>query len=139
MAKKIYGIHFAGFWVNQITRVVCLGGDAEDDYYCPAQVSPDGYLVPAEYAIASNKSVAVRMFFKYFDYVRKKVDPTNQLVLVCEPTIIEYGLQDVLANPPIKKAILECCMASYYGWTEDNLAKELADAVNGTQRYEDLF
>lgn len=139
MAKKIYGIHFAGFWVDQVTRIVRLGGETEDDYYCPAHVSDEGYLVPAEYAIASNKAVAVKMFFKYFDYVRKTVDPTSQLVLICEPTIIEYDLADVLANAPIKKAVQQCCMAEYYGWTEDNFAKELTDAVNGTPKYEDLF
>lgn len=137
MAKKVYGIHFAGFWVNQVTRVVCMEGD--EQYYCPAQVSPEGYIVPAEYAVASNKAVAMRMFFKYFDYVRKKVDPLSQLVLLCEPTILEYEASDILANPPLKKAVAESCMAEYYGWTEETLATELANAVNGTPKYEDLF
>lgn len=138
MAKKIYGIHFAGFWVDQSTRIVCMDG-GEDDYYSPAYLSDEGYLVPAEYVVASNKSVALKMFFKYFDYIRKKADPLHQLVLVCEPTILEYDLADVLANAPIKKAVSQCCMAAYYGWDETNFAKELADAVNGTPKYEDLF
>lgn len=138
MAKKIYGLHFAGVWVDQETRVVVNGGEG-DGMYCPTNETPDGYLIPAEYAIASSPKVAIKMFLKYFDYVRRKFDPTRTLILACEPTVVEYDLATVLSNPTIKNAVCECCMAEYYGWNEDNLAIELAAALQGKAKYEELF
>lgn len=136
--KKIYGFHFAGFWVDQRTRVI-IGMGEDDGFYSPVLVGPDGGLVPTEYAVASGPKAARAMFFRYFDFVRKKVDPTRQLVLACEPTIVEYSLEDVLATPCVRKAVSESCMADYYGWNGDNLAAELTNAVQGKDRYVELF
>lgn len=138
MAKKIYGIHFAGLWVDQETRVVVNQGEG-DGMYCPTRTTPDGYLVPTEYAVASSPKVATKMFLKYFDFARRKYDPTRTLVLVCEPTVVEYALNDVLTNPTLKSAVCESCMAAYYGWDEENVAIELANALQGKARYEELF
>lgn len=138
MAKKIYGFHFAGLWVDQRTRVVVSQEEGEG-VYSPVAESPEGYLVPTEYAIASGPKEAKKMFFKYFDYVRKQVDPIHQLVLVCEPTIVEYTLEDALNTPCVRKQLAQCCMADYYGWTEETLAGELAKALQGKDKYEELF
>lgn len=135
--KKIYGIHFAGMWVNQMTRVIEDNG-AEDGVYCPAHES-DGFLIPAEYVVCSGPSRVMPLFFKFFDWARKKADPTHQLVLLCEPTIIEYTLEQVMSHPQLKDAICESCFGQYYGFDSDNFASELSRAVNGVAKYEELF
>lgn len=137
MSKRIYGIHFAGLWVDQTTRVIVDNG-TEGGVYCPTR-TVDGILVPAEYVVCSGPSRALSLFFKYFDWARKKVDPTHQLVLVCQPNIIEYTMDDVMSHAPLREAICESCFGQYYGWEPGNLASELGKAVNGEPKYEELF
>lgn len=135
--KRVYGIHFAGVWVDQATRVVSdMGGD--DGVYCPAR-EVNGCIIPAEYVVCSGPSRVMSLFFKYFDWARKTADPTHQLVLLCEPTIIEYTTEQIMANADLREAVCESCFGQYYGWDSGNLASELSRAVNGVAKYEELF
>lgn len=135
--KKIYGIDFAGFWVTQSTRVIDDFGEG-DAFYRPAQIYGDA-IVPAEYVVASGPSRALSLFWKFFDHFRKKTSPNKTLILACMPTIIEYGYEDVMGNPTLREAVSESCMSYYYGWTNETLPTELSKAINGEERYEELF
>lgn len=135
--KKIYGIDFAGFWVTQSTRVIDDFGNG-DAFYRPAHVYGDAVL-PAEYVVASGASRALSLFWRFFDHFRKMNNPGKTLILACMPTIIEYEYEEVLENPLLREAVSECCMSYYYGWTNESLPTELLKAMNGKERYEELF